>query len=78
MTESGGLLVEQLVKTDPVFSQTADEVKYFERHLDRAAVEWIVTMREGLHLMQTSPDYIHCVRFEDDDITARQDALSFM
>ncbi len=59
------LLVEQLVKTDSVFSQATDEVERFERHLDRAAVEWIVTMREGLHLMQTSPDYIHLVRFED-------------
>lgn len=59
------LLVEQLVKTDPVFSQTADEVKHIDRHLDRAAVEWVVTMREGLHLMQTSPDYIQLIRFED-------------
>ena len=59
------LLVEQLVKTSPIFSQTSDEVKDFERHLDRAAVEWIVTMREGIHLMQTSPDHIHLVRFED-------------
>ena len=59
------LLVEQLVKTAPVFSQSADEVKHIDRHLDRAAVEWVVTMREGLHLMQTSPDYIHLIRFED-------------
>ena len=41
------LLVEQLIKTDPAFSEIADEIKNFERHLDRAAVEWIVTMREG-------------------------------
>ena len=59
------LLVEQLVKMDPAFSEIADEVECFERHLDRAAVEWIVTMREGLHLMRASPDYIHLVRFED-------------
>ena len=59
------LLVEQLVRTDTIFSQAADEVKHIHRHLDRAAVEWIVTMREGLHLTQTSPDYIHLVRFED-------------
>ena len=59
------LLVEQLVKTDPVFSQTADEVKHIERHLDRAAVEWVVTMREGLRLMQASTDDVHLVRFED-------------
>ena len=59
------LLVEQLVKTDPVLSEIADEVKHFERHLDRAAVEWIVTMQEGLRLMQASSDCVHLVRFED-------------
>ena len=65
------LLVEQLVKTDPVFSKIADEIKGFERHLDRAAIEWIVTMKEGLRLLQESPDCIHLVRFED--LTAEPD-----
>ncbi len=59
------ILVEQLVKTDLIFSGIADEVKHFERHLDRAAVEWILTMQEGLRLMQTSSDCIHLIRFED-------------
>lgn len=59
------LLVEQLVKTDPVLSEVTDEIKHFERHLDRAAVEWLVTMREGIRLMQASSDCIHLLRFED-------------
>ena len=59
------LLVEQLIKTDPTFSEIAGEIKNFERHLDRAAVEWIATMREGIRLMQVSSDCIHLVRFED-------------
>ena len=59
------LLVEQLVRTDPIFSHVADEVKRIDRHLDRAAVEWVITMREGLHLMQTVPDCVHLVYFED-------------
>ena len=59
------LLVEQLVRTDPIFSQVVDEVKHIDRHLDRAAVEWVITMREGLHLMQTVPDCVHLVYFED-------------
>jgi hypothetical protein len=58
-------LVEQLVRTDPIFSQVADEVERFGRHLDRAVVEWVVTMREGLRLMQASSDCVHLVRFED-------------
>lgn len=59
------LLVEQLVKADPALSEGTDEIKHFERHLDRAAVEWLVTMREGIRLMQASSDCIHLVRFED-------------
>ncbi len=65
------LLVEQLVETDSVLSQIADKVKHFERHLDRAAVEWIVTMQEGIRLIDTSPDCMHLVRFED--LTAKPD-----
>ena len=59
------LIVEQLVETDPVFSEIAGEIKQFERHFDRAVVEWIVTMQEGLRLMQDSANGIHLVRFED-------------
>lgn len=58
-------IVEQLVKTDPVFAEIADEIKHFDRHLDRAAIEWTVTMQQGLRLLQTLPDCIHLVRFED-------------
>ncbi len=67
------LLVEQLVKTDPALSEVADKIEHFERHLDRAAVEWIVTMRAGIRLMETSPDCTHLVRFED--LTAKPDEV---
>lgn len=65
------LMVEQLVKTDPALSKVADKIEHFERHLDRAAVEWIVTMRAGIRLMETSSDCTHLVRFED--LTAKPD-----
>ena len=65
------LLVKQLVKTDPLFSEIAEEIKHFEQHLDRAAIEWMVTMQEGLHLMRTSSDCMHLIRFED--LTAKPD-----
>ena len=65
------LLVEQLVETDSTLAEIADKVRHFERHLDRAAVEWIVTMQEGIRLMDTSPDCTHFVRFED--LTAKPD-----
>ena len=65
------ILTEQLVKTDSLFTEIADVVKHFERHLDRAAIEWIITMQEGLRLLQASPDCTHLVRFED--LTAKPD-----
>ncbi len=64
-------LVEQLVKTDTALSAIADKVEHFERHLDRAAVEWIITMQEGIRLMETFPECTHFVRFED--LTATPD-----
>ena len=67
------LMVEQLVKTDPDLSEIVDEIKHFEQHLNRAAVEWIVTMREGIGLLETSSDCMHLVRFED--LTAKPDEV---
>ena len=58
------LLVEQLVKTEPLLSESADEILQFEGHLDRAAVEWTVTMREGLSLMEAAPEAVHRIGFE--------------
>ena len=59
------LLVEQLVEPDLVFAECAAEIQHFDRHLDRAMVEWIVTMREGLRVMETLPADVHQVRFEE-------------
>lgn len=59
------LIVDQLVTTDVDLKNIVDDVKNFDRHLDRASVEWIVTMREGLHLIETISDCIHTVRFEE-------------
>ena len=59
------LIVEQLVKTDSVLSEMVNEIKHFNRHLDRAAIEWILTMQEGLRLRHAASDDIHLVRFED-------------
>ncbi len=58
------LLVEQLVYTDTDFQEVAVELGNFDRHLDRAVVEWVVTMREGLRLLETTSECIYTVRFE--------------
>lgn len=34
------------------------------RHTDMAAVEWIVTMREGLRRMAQNPAHIHMLHYE--------------
>lgn len=59
------LIVEQLVTTDLDLKNIVDDIKHFDRHLDRASVEWIVTMREGLNLIESISDCIHTVRFEE-------------
>ena len=59
------LLVDQLVATDPKLKEIAPEIKNCDRHADMAALEWIVTMEEGLRLMQQYPDIIHILRYED-------------
>lgn len=59
------LLVNQLVTADTELTEFGEEIRHFERHLDRASVEWIVTMREGLNILQNSPDCVYTIRFEE-------------
>lgn len=63
------LLVRDVVAADPTFADVYEEIMTLTRHEDMAAVEWIATMREGLRLMQSMPDLLYQVRFED--LTAR-------
>lgn len=58
------LLVKQIVSNDPGLSPYSTEIAGFTKHLDMAAVEWIVTMREGLHLQKQYPDAVHTVVYE--------------
>lgn len=67
------LLVEQVVAYDDILGRQVDVIKRFERHIDLAAVEWIVTMREGLRLMQELPHCVHMLRYED--LTASPEAV---
>ena len=59
------LLVDQLVTTDIDLKDHVDEIQSFDQHLDRATIEWIVTMRYGFKVRQNYPDCIHTVRFEE-------------
>lgn len=59
------LLVEQVIGKDPDLSAIAHKVAQFTKQTDMAAVEWIVTMREGLRLRELIPAKIRIVRFEE-------------
>jgi hypothetical protein len=58
-------MVAQLVPTEPLLTQVCEEIKLFTRHEDMAAVEWIVTMQEGLRFMQSLSTCIYLLRYED-------------
>ena len=59
------LLVEQLVNTDDELNNYVEEIRNFDRHLDKASVEWVVTMREGLNSLKNLRECIYTIRFEE-------------
>lgn len=59
------LLNEQIVSQDDIFRDIAKIVKTFKEDVNKAAVEWIVTMREGIRQMSENPDSILMVKYED-------------
>lgn len=59
------LMVEQLVPTEPLLAQATSEIESLTQHKDMAAVEWIVTMQEGLRIANAIPDCIYMLRYED-------------
>jgi len=59
------LLVEQLVPEHADLAPHQAEIAEFVRQRDMAAVEWIVTMREGMRLLESNPTHVIGVRFEE-------------
>jgi hypothetical protein len=57
-------LVDQLVKSDPELGPYAEAIAGFSDQMARAAVEWDLTMREGLKLQSLYPDDIMRVKYE--------------
>lgn len=58
-------LCEQVVSADPVIGEHVDKIRRYSNHEQMAAVEWIVTMKEGLHLVAEHPDVVLPVKYED-------------
>jgi Sulfotransferase family len=59
------IMVDELVLGNPLFAGRETNIKQFERQIDMAAVEWIVTMQAGLAQLQQQPDSIHLLYYED-------------
>ena len=58
------LMLEQLVPREEALASISDVVEGLNRNSDMAAVEWIITMREGLRQMERYPDCMHLLRYE--------------
>jgi len=59
------LLVGQVVAKHPDLAIHAEEMRTWTSQRDMAAVEWIVTMREGLRLMREYPADVMRIDYED-------------
>ncbi len=59
------LMLEQLVPQEEAFTDAVDEISGLERHRDMAAVEWVVTMREGLRQLERNREHMYVIRYEE-------------
>lgn len=59
------VMVDELVSRDPDLSKAEKAISTFSDHTQMAAVEWVVTMREGLRRMKSSSDSIYMFKYED-------------
>ena len=59
------LLVDQLIRPDPHFAPLIPVLGQLDAQVDRAAVEWIVSMRQALDLQSTAAGALYFIRYED-------------
>jgi hypothetical protein len=59
------LLIEQVAAHDECLSPIMDQVSTFDRQEDMAAVEWILTMREGRRWIRDLPHAVYPLRYEN-------------
>ncbi|MCU7890881.1 MAG: sulfotransferase [Candidatus Thiodiazotropha sp. (ex Ustalcina ferruginea)] len=58
-------LCEQIIRTNPEYSDVAPLCLEEFDHINCAAMEWIVTMRQGLLEMEKRPGLIYRINYED-------------
>ena len=59
------LLVDLVAAKNPAFQENIKAIKNYSNHIDMAAVEWILTMQEGLKLVEQYPDDIYLLKYEE-------------
>lgn len=59
------MIVSELVPEQPDLAPLADMLAQTQDHRDRAAVEWIVSMRAVDQTRHDTPEMLHVVRYED-------------
>lgn len=59
------LLVEQVAAENPALKEHLTAIANYTDHTNMAAVEWILTMQEGLKLVEQDPDHIYLLKYED-------------
>jgi hypothetical protein len=59
------IMVNELIKPDPEHSQVLPCINGELSHVDMSAIEWIVTMREGMRMKECYSDAIHTIKYED-------------
>ncbi len=58
------MIVDQIVPEHDDLAPFADKLRQTKDHRDRAAVEWIVSMREAQAAYANNPDKVLCIKFE--------------
>jgi hypothetical protein len=59
------LMIDELIAPDPMFAGLTEHIRSLSDHSNMAAVEWIVTMQEGLRRQKADPGSVHMIRYED-------------
>ena len=58
------LLVEQVVSESKLLNQHIEKIKKIKNQVEKAAVEWIVTMEEGIDFQKKYPESVLPVKYE--------------
>ncbi|MGB5712996.1 MAG: sulfotransferase, partial [Waterburya sp.] len=59
------LLVEQIAAKNLALQNTIETIRGYSNHTEMATVEWILTMQEGLKLVEQFPESVYLLKYEE-------------